>query len=357
MTRDSLKGQIEEQLARSGLTLASLTPATGLDLILRCFRAHPNIGDVSCTWGQVTRYGPVEDGFQITCWFANEEPSFPTLVLAFKIGAAGALPFWNASCPTPDQIDTFRARVEAAVPFQRWGQSHAAAVTLFVADFNYAHGRFDCWGVRDPKRPIVSMTDVEWAKSSDVGLMLRWFRQEWRGGETDLNRFLRGYCLACCRRVWPLLTFAESRQGVEVAERYLRGEVTRDEYQEAEHEAGGPPSRLIMMKIVATASRSKPRSKRWPRCRRRNWLACCTRRILKMTSRRAACWPTRPTSPTWRCATRAIPPSRSSVTASSCPPRFCESGLARRQTSSPEPIPGRFRLATRVRLATIVPIG
>ena len=92
---------------------------------------------------------------------------------------------------------------------------------------------------RDPSRPVVSMTEEEWLRSDDVVLMLRWFRQEWRGEEADLDRLLHRYCLACCRRIWRLLPQEESRAGIEVAERLVDGLATRDEFARAEWLAEG----------------------------------------------------------------------------------------------------------------------
>jgi hypothetical protein len=98
---------------------------------------------------------------------------------------------------------------------------------------------FDSWGVRDPSRPVLTMTEEEWLRSDDVSLMLRWSRQEWRGDEADLNRLLQRYCLACCRRIWRLLPQEHSQSGVEVAERFLDGLATQYELSRADYLAEG----------------------------------------------------------------------------------------------------------------------
>src|SRR4051812_18573442 len=64
-------------------------------------------------------------------------------------------------------------------------------------------------------------------------------RAEWRGGEADLVRLTHRYLLACCRAVWVLLPMEASRRGVEVAERYLEGQATREEFGSAEWGAEG----------------------------------------------------------------------------------------------------------------------
>ena len=245
MADNSWKDRVEERLARSGLTLASLTPATGLDFMLDLLRDHPEVGDLSFTWGRVTQFGPDEDGFTLRCWCLFAEPYSPSFDLSFKVGPAdttGRLPEWNADCGDtfPGRsldIATFRMQVEESPAFRRWGRARANAVTLFVDENADSRLLFDRWGVRNPDRPVLSMTAEEWFESDDVGRMLRWFRQEWRGEEANLDRLLRRYCLACARRIWPLLPLARSRLAVEIAERYLDGLATREEFGRADHAA------------------------------------------------------------------------------------------------------------------------
>lgn len=234
--------RFEKLIALSGVPLASLTPQAGLELML-CFYGHdPTNGYLTCSWGVVTRYGEEEFGFQISRLFhaPSDAPSaMPSeLALVFKIGpqaTAGDFPGWMKWCADLEHLETFRSTVEGSPPFRVWGRSPAAEVVLVDEDVeSWAYALFDCWGVRDPSRPVVSMTEEEWLRSDDASLMLRWFRQEWSGEEADLDRLLYRYCLACCRRIWRLLPQEESRSGVEVAERFLNGLATRDELRRAE---------------------------------------------------------------------------------------------------------------------------
>jgi hypothetical protein len=73
------------------------------------------------------------------------------------------------------------------------------------------------------------MTESEWLRSDDVGLMVRWFRQEWRGDEADLDRLLQRYFLECCRRIGRNLPQVRTRAAVEVAQRFLDGLAPQEE--------------------------------------------------------------------------------------------------------------------------------
>jgi hypothetical protein len=63
------------------------------------------------------------------------------------------------------------------------------------------------------------MTPEEWERCDDPREMLTFFKT--RGPLS--GRKLRLFGAACCRRRWPLLGDAASRQAVEVAERYAHG--------------------------------------------------------------------------------------------------------------------------------------
>jgi hypothetical protein len=81
------------------------------------------------------------------------------------------------------------------------------------------------------------MTEAEWLASDDPIAMLGVLRANWRG--KDLERLIHLCLLDCCRAIWPLLPMEASRQGVEVAERYILGRATREEYGLAEWQAEG----------------------------------------------------------------------------------------------------------------------
>lgn len=64
------------------------------------------------------------------------------------------------------------------------------------------------------------------ANPTHVHRLILDLRANWRGSPATLERRLHSYYLACCRRIWPLLPQQESRQGVELAERYLNGSIS-----------------------------------------------------------------------------------------------------------------------------------
>jgi hypothetical protein len=235
------KGRFEELIASAGIPLAALTLRAGLDWMLRFYGDAPATGGLRAWWGVVTRYGDDEIGFDITRWFLDEYERVTELSLIFKIGppaTAGDFPWLMKWCSGPEDLADFRSAIEGSPAFGAWGRSRAAGVALVYEDHSTIP-LFDCWGARDPSRPVVSMTEEEWLRSDDVALMLRWFRQEWRGEEADLDGRLQRYCLACCRRIWPLLPQEASRAGVEVAERFLDGRATREELGRADWLAEG----------------------------------------------------------------------------------------------------------------------
>jgi hypothetical protein len=64
------------------------------------------------------------------------------------------------------------------------------------------------------------MTEAEWLACTNSGPMLDFLQ-----GKAS-ERKLRLFAVACCRQVWGLLSYPESRQAVEVAERLADGQAT-----------------------------------------------------------------------------------------------------------------------------------
>lgn len=83
------------------------------------------------------------------------------------------------------------------------------------------------------------MTEEEWLACDDPVAMLEALRDHWKGEQDELAKNIHRYLLACCRAIWALLPMEESRQGVEVAQRYIEGRATREEFVDAEYQSEG----------------------------------------------------------------------------------------------------------------------
>jgi hypothetical protein len=78
------------------------------------------------------------------------------------------------------------------------------------------------WSLFRDARPGLGrpgMTDVEWCACIEPETM--WKALKWR--QRTSERKHRLFAVACCRRLWPLLTDDRSRHAVEIAERFADG--------------------------------------------------------------------------------------------------------------------------------------
>jgi hypothetical protein len=241
MPADTTKGRrwrFEELIAESEVPLVSLTPTEGIGLMTQFFRGEFVEGMMlTASWGIVDRSGEETYGFGISMVFDESTgDGVSSLSLLFKIGSLSYFgDFANVKmhwCPTPDYIQAFRSGIEGSPPFDVWGRSRVAEVSLV-----WTHQSVP--PPEPPIRPGARMTTEEWRHSEDAVAMLKALRATWSGDETELVRLTHRYLLACCRAIWQLLPIEASRRGVEVAEFYADGRATRDEFFLAEWHAEG----------------------------------------------------------------------------------------------------------------------
>ena len=109
--------------------------------------------------------------------------------------------------------------------------------SFMTEDESYA--RIDEELSEPPVQPGDGMTAEEWRRSEDPVAMLRALRATWWGEEAELVRLTHRYLLACCRAIWKLLPMEASRRGIEVTERYIEGQATREEFGLAGWQAEG----------------------------------------------------------------------------------------------------------------------
>jgi hypothetical protein len=97
------------------------------------------------------------------------------------------------------------------------------------------------------------MTEKGWMECTDPWPMVHYLCSQWNKFS---HRKLRLFSLACCRRIWHLLTDKRSRLAVEVGERYAEGLATREELSNAREAAraviGLKSSRAATAAIGAT---------------------------------------------------------------------------------------------------------
>src|SRR6516225_8846144 len=77
------------------------------------------------------------------------------------------------------------------------------------------------------------MNEAQWLSCSDPTPMLEFLRHS--GKLTE--RKARLFAVACCRRIWHLLTDERSRTAVEFTEWHADGELGREDIRQASNEA------------------------------------------------------------------------------------------------------------------------
>jgi hypothetical protein len=93
------------------------------------------------------------------------------------------------------------------------------------------------------------MTEAEWLTSSDLEAMLVFLQ-----GKTS-NRKLRLLGVACCHRIWQLLTDVRSRNAVNLCKLYASGLTTKGALAAAQAKAAEVASRLVVSALSLEQNR------------------------------------------------------------------------------------------------------
>jgi hypothetical protein len=77
-------------------------------------------------------------------------------------------------------------------------------------------------------------TDETYNKNEAVIILIETYNS-WMGTKEESAYLLKLYLLACAKNIWQLLPMEESRNGIEVVEKYMAGLVSDEEFHYAEY--------------------------------------------------------------------------------------------------------------------------
>lgn len=233
--------RFEAMISESDGSLPDLTPRAGLDLLLR-FIQDEGGGRIRTEWGDVSRHAdPWIPGF--TFRYEPTKRYLEWFSLLFRFDSNESIGWGGrpepACCAGAEDAAAIRDAAERWEPFRALADAPPAGVTLERPCQQWIWP-YDCWGVRDPDWPIVSMTPEEWDRSDDTATMSRWFIEFGPGEHDERVRLIDLYLVACCRRLWPILPAdGDLRKGIETAERWFNGAATLEEVEVAAWHAEG----------------------------------------------------------------------------------------------------------------------